>query len=76
MASARSQNFVGLANYTRALSDRVFIGALGHNLQLVVLSLVIQLPLALGLALLIRGTCGAAPSSARSSFCRLCSPRS
>jgi raffinose/stachyose/melibiose transport system permease protein len=48
-------NFTGLANYTRALSDRVFLGALGHNLQLVVLSLVIQLPLALGLALLVRG---------------------
>src|SRR5947209_5544939 len=38
-------NFGGLANYSRALSDRVFIGALGHNLQLVLLSLVIQLPL-------------------------------
>lgn len=47
-------NITGLANYTRALSDRVFVGALGHNLQLVVLSLLIQLPLALGLALLIR----------------------
>ena len=48
------ENFTGLANYGRALSDRVFLGALSHNLQLVVLSLVIQLPLALGLALLIR----------------------
>ncbi len=48
-------NFAGLANYTRALSDRVFLGALSHNLQLVVLSLLIQLPLALGLALLVRG---------------------
>lgn len=49
------QNFIGLANYTRALGDRVFIGALGHNLLLLALSLVIQLPLALGLALLVRG---------------------
>jgi raffinose/stachyose/melibiose transport system permease protein len=49
------QNFIGLANYVRAVGDRVFLGALGHNLQLVVLSLLIQLPLALGLALLIRG---------------------
>ena len=49
------QNFVGIGNYTRAFGDRVFVGALGHNLQLVALSLVIQLPLALGLALLIRG---------------------
>jgi raffinose/stachyose/melibiose transport system permease protein len=49
------QNFVGLTNYTRALGDGVFIGALGHNLQLVLLSVVVQLPLSLGLALLIRG---------------------
>src|SRR6476660_4609769 len=49
------QNFSGLSNYTRAFSDKVFIAALGHNLQLVVLSLIIQLPLALGLALLVRG---------------------
>ena len=48
-------NFGGLTNYARALSDRVFLGALGHNLQLVLLSLLIQLPLSLGLALLIRG---------------------
>ena len=49
------QNFVGLSNYTRLFSDRMFLGALGHNLQLVVLSIAIQLPLALGLALLVRG---------------------
>jgi len=49
------QNFIGLANYTRLLNDRVFIGALGHNLQLVALSIIIQLSLALGLALLVRG---------------------
>ena len=47
-------NFYGLGNYTRILNDRAFLGALTHNLQLVVLSLAIQLPLALGLALLIR----------------------
>ena len=49
------QNFIGFGNYTRAFGDRVFIGALSHNFQLVILSLLIQLPLALGLALLIRG---------------------
>jgi raffinose/stachyose/melibiose transport system permease protein len=49
------QNFIGLANYTRLLNDRVFVGALGHNFQLVLLSIIIQLPLALGLALLVRG---------------------
>lgn len=49
------QNFTGLTNYTRAFGDRIFLGALGHSVQLVVLSLLIQLPLALGLALLVRG---------------------
>lgn len=48
------ENFVGLNNYLRALGDEDFRSALSHNLQLVVLSLAIQLPLALGLALLIR----------------------
>jgi raffinose/stachyose/melibiose transport system permease protein len=47
------QNFTGLTNYVRALGDRVFVGALGHNLLLIALSLAIQLPLALGLALLV-----------------------
>jgi len=49
------QNFIGLDNYVRLFNDRIFVGALSHNLQLVVLSIVIQLPLALGLALLVRG---------------------
>ena len=48
------QSFIGLANYTKAFTDRVFIGALANNLQIVVLSLVVQLPIALGLALLVR----------------------
>jgi raffinose/stachyose/melibiose transport system permease protein len=48
------EGFIGLGNYARALGDRVFRNALGHNLQLVVLSLAFQLPLSLGLALLIR----------------------
>jgi len=48
------EDFIGLANYARALNDRVFRNALGNNLQLVGLSLLIQLPLALALALLIR----------------------
>jgi raffinose/stachyose/melibiose transport system permease protein len=47
-------SFNGLANYARILNDRVFLGALSHNLQLVAMSVLIQLPLALGLALLIR----------------------
>ena len=46
-------DFVGLANYERALSDPVFIGAISHNFFIIVLSLAIQIPFALGLALLL-----------------------
>jgi raffinose/stachyose/melibiose transport system permease protein len=48
------QDFIGLDNYVRILSDRVFLQALGHNVLIVVLSTAVQLPLALALALLIR----------------------
>jgi raffinose/stachyose/melibiose transport system permease protein len=48
-------DFIGLANYQRALADPVFLGAVGHNVLIVVLSLVVQLPFALGLALLLNG---------------------
>jgi raffinose/stachyose/melibiose transport system permease protein len=48
------QSVTGLTNYARILNDRVFRGALSHNAQLIILSLVIQLPIALGLALLVR----------------------
>jgi raffinose/stachyose/melibiose transport system permease protein len=48
------EDATGLANYARALGDRVFLGALGHNLQLVAMSLLLQLPLSLALALLLR----------------------
>ncbi len=47
------QNFIGLENYTKALGDKVFVTALGHNVLIAVLSLVIQLPLSLLLALLV-----------------------
>jgi raffinose/stachyose/melibiose transport system permease protein len=47
------QDFIGIQNYTRALGDPVFIGAIGHNLFIVVLSLVIQGPIAIGIALLL-----------------------
>ncbi|KQQ92652.1 sugar ABC transporter permease [Leifsonia sp. Leaf325] len=40
-------------NYTRAIGDPVFIGAIGHNLFIVVLSLVVQGPIAIALALLL-----------------------
>lgn len=48
------EQFTGLANYARILGDRAFIGAISHNLQIVFLSLAFQLPLSLGLALLLR----------------------
>lgn len=46
-------NFVGIANYQRALSDPVFLGAIGHNFAIVILSLVIQGPIAIAVALLL-----------------------
>ncbi len=46
-------DFIGLANYERALSDPVFLGAISHNFFIIVLSLAIQIPFALGLALLL-----------------------
>ena len=46
-------DFVGLANYEKALSDPVFLGAISHNVLVIVLSLAIQIPFALGLALML-----------------------
>ena len=46
-------NFVGLDNYKTILQDSAFQAALLHNLVIVVASLVIQGPIALGLALLL-----------------------
>jgi raffinose/stachyose/melibiose transport system permease protein len=48
-------DFVGLANYERALSDPVFHSAIAHNAFFVTLSLVIQIPFALSLALMLNG---------------------
>jgi raffinose/stachyose/melibiose transport system permease protein len=45
--------FVGLANFERALTDPVFLGSVSHNAFIVVLSLVVQIPFALGLALML-----------------------
>jgi raffinose/stachyose/melibiose transport system permease protein len=47
------EDFVGLDNYARALADPLFLGALSHNLIIVLLSVGLQLPMALGLALLV-----------------------
>jgi raffinose/stachyose/melibiose transport system permease protein len=46
-------DFVGLANFQRALSDPVFLGSVSHNAFIVVLSLLVQIPFALGLALML-----------------------
>lgn len=48
-------DFVGLDNYRKALSDPIFQGAIWHNVLIAILSLVVQLPLSLGLALLLNG---------------------
>jgi raffinose/stachyose/melibiose transport system permease protein len=47
------ETFVGLENYQRVLGHKIFLDALKHSLLLVALSLLIQLPMALGLALLL-----------------------
>lgn len=47
-------DFVALNNYRRILTDRVFLIALKNGLIIIVLSLGIQLPLALGMALMVR----------------------
>lgn len=47
------ENFIGLENYVRALGHDVFTSAVVNNLTIVVLSVLIQLPLGLGIALLL-----------------------
>ena len=44
---------IGLLNYQRALKDPVFRGAIVHNLIIVVLSIALQLPIGVALALLL-----------------------
>ena len=46
-------DFVGLRNYTDALTGPVFRGAIEHNVLIAVLSIVVQLPISVGLALLL-----------------------
>ena len=46
-------DFVGLRNYTAVLRNEVFTDALVHNLTIVVLSILVQLPLGLAIALLL-----------------------
>jgi raffinose/stachyose/melibiose transport system permease protein len=44
---------VGPANFKRAAADPVFLGAVSHNAFIVILSLAVQIPFALGLALML-----------------------
>jgi len=46
-------DFIGLDNYTRALNDSVFLTAVWHNTMIIILSLFVQIPFALWLALLL-----------------------
>jgi raffinose/stachyose/melibiose transport system permease protein len=46
-------NFIGLKNYVTIFHDGLFLDALNHNATIVVLSLVMQGPAAIGLALLL-----------------------
>jgi raffinose/stachyose/melibiose transport system permease protein len=47
------ERFIGLDNYTRAFSDPLFLKSIGNNFTIVVLSLLIQGPLAIMVALLL-----------------------
>ncbi|MFL5760952.1 MAG: carbohydrate ABC transporter permease [Thermomicrobiales bacterium] len=46
-------DYVGLENFNKILHDEVFRQALGHNLIILILSVTVQLPLAILLALLV-----------------------
>lgn len=48
-------DFVGLDNYAKALADPVFVGAVSHNVLVILLSLTVQIPFALALALALNG---------------------
>ncbi|MEO3858833.1 sugar ABC transporter permease [Acrocarpospora sp. B8E8] len=46
-------NFIGLDNFIRLLEDEIFLGDLWRGLLLIIFSVLIQLPLSLGIALLL-----------------------
>jgi raffinose/stachyose/melibiose transport system permease protein len=47
------QDFVGLDNFRNVLQNEVFVDAFTHNMIIVVLSILVQLPLGLAIALLL-----------------------
>jgi len=46
-------DFVGLDNFTAILTDKIFLTAVGNGFLIVILSLIVQLPLALMLAIMV-----------------------
>ncbi len=48
-----AMDFIGFDNYADAFTGKVFQGAIGHNLIIAVLSIAVQLPLSIGLAMLL-----------------------
>jgi len=46
-------DYIGLENYTRLLTDKIFLKAVKNGILIVIFSLVIQLPIAMGLALIV-----------------------
>jgi raffinose/stachyose/melibiose transport system permease protein len=51
--SFATMKWAGLANYTKMLNDKFFWGALKHNIQFVVVVIIVQTVLALALALIL-----------------------
>ncbi len=51
--AGRKTQFVGLENFKEILTDPIFWKSFGHNVKIIVLSLLIELPIALVLALII-----------------------
>src|SRR3954470_18819072 len=49
------RTWFGLGNYSRVLEDQVFLHSLLHNIIIAVLSVLVQLPLSIGIALLLNG---------------------
>jgi raffinose/stachyose/melibiose transport system permease protein len=47
------ERFIGIENYTRALSDPVFLGAIGNNFTILIASILVQGPIAIAVALLL-----------------------
>ncbi len=47
------ERFIGLDNYVRALSDPLFLTAIGNNFTILIASLLVQGPLAIAIALLL-----------------------